>query len=144
MTKKQVIKGAILLIEKIAKDKGLIVVNNGTGHAFDHTLWKEIMKDDSGVPNVKAKGEGYSIELRSFWGSPEIDVRRIGKFGEELLIFNYSDSEKMEGDTEYKHTGCFLVQQVRVEAKWDYKACIKEVYDMIELLEVFARKEEIE
>ena len=144
MTKQQVIKGALLLIEKIAKDKGLTVENKGTGHAFDKTFWAGLIEDDSKIPEVTARGEGYSITLRSFWGDPEIDVRRAGKYGEELLIFNYSDSEKMEGETEYKHTGCFLVQQVRVEAKCDYKACIKEVYDMIDLLEVFARKEDDE
>lgn len=142
MKKEQVIKGAVKLIKKIAEDKGLTVDDKGTGHAYDGGFWEGLLTDDSNIPNVVAKGEGYSIELRSFWGNPEIDVHRTGYYGEELLIFNYSDYEKLKSDTEYKHTGCFMVQQVRVEAKWDYRACIEEVYSMIERLEVYGLEDE--
>ena len=142
MKKEQVIKGAVKLIEQIANDKGLTVVNKGTGHAFDGGVWEGLLKDDSNIPNVIAKGEGYSIELRSFWGNPEIDVHRAGDYGEELLIFNYSDSEKLKSDTEYRHTGNLMVQQVRVEAKCDYRSCVNEVYAMIERLEVYGLEDE--
>lgn len=138
MRKEDVIKGAVALIKQIAAEKALEVVDKGVGHAFDGGFWEGIMTDDSNIPNVIAKNEVFSIELRSFWGNPEIDVHRASPHGEELLIFNYSDSVKTEADEKYRHTGDFMVQQVRVESRSDYKKCVQEVYDMIEKLEEFA------
>lgn len=134
MTKEQVIKGAIALIERIAKEKGIEVVDSGTGHGFDGSFWN--FTDNSNIPSVKAKNEEYSIELRPFWSSPEIDVRREKADGEELLVLNYSDCVKnSDPDGGYKHTGDFRVHEVRVDARWDYKGCIEDIYRMIEEIE---------
>ena len=138
MKKEQVIKGAVKLIEEIAKKKGLTVVDKGTGHAFDGGLWEGLLTDDSNIPNVKAKNGEYSIELRSFWGDPEIDIHRASPYGEELLVLTYSDSVKTEADEKYRHTGDYMVRQVRVESRSDYKKCVQEVYDMIEKVEEYA------
>ena len=132
MTKQKVIFGALKLIEKLADEHGLEVTDHGTGHAFERTFWNGVLKDDSGIPNVVATNDKFSIELRSFWGAPEVDVRRNVEGGEELLIFNFNDSMKI--DDKYEHTGDFEVQQVRVEARHDYKACIEEVYRMIDFV----------
>jgi hypothetical protein len=134
MTKEQVIRGAITLIERIAKEKGLEVVNSGTGHGFDGSFW--VFTDNSNIPSVKAKSEDFSIELRPFWSSPEIDVIRKKSDGEELLVLNYSDSVKnSDPDGRYEHTGDYRVHEVRVDARWDYKGCIEEVFKMIEEIE---------
>lgn len=130
MTKQKIINAAISLIRMEAVKRKLEVIDRGTGHAFENTIWN--FKDDSGIPNVIGKGEGYSIELRSFWGSPEIDIRRETQEGEELLIFNFSDSVKKDGS--YIHTGDFKPHEIRVDARWDYKQCISEVYAMIDYI----------
>ena len=134
MTKEQVIRGCVALIRKVAEERGLEVKDLGEGHGFDGGFWQGILKDESHIPNVIAKGEGYSIELRSFWGSPEIDVRRMTKRGEELLIFNFSDSVKNFGTGQYDHTEEWHVHEVRVDAIWDYRKCIREVYRMIDFV----------
>ena len=130
VTKEQIIKGAIALINHVAKEKGLTVEDRGTGHAFDNSFWN--FTDKSQIPTVIASDNVFSIKLRPFWSSPEIDVRRDVDDGEELLIFNFSDS--VEKDGEYRHTGDWHVHEVRVDARWDYKACIEEVYEMIDFV----------
>ena len=132
MTKGQIIKGAIALIKRIAEEKGLSVENKGTGHAFEGGFWGKIFTDESQIPTVVAGDNAFSIEVRPFWSSPEIDVRRNAEDGEELLIFNFSDSVKIDG--EYRHTEDWHVHEVRVDARWDYKACIEEVYEMIDFV----------
>lgn len=139
MTKEQVIKGAIKLIEKKCNEYGMEAENRGTGKAFEGGFWEHILTDDSNIPNVVAngkyeKGMKYEIELRSFWGSPEVDVRRETDRGEELLIFNFSDSVK-DANGNYIHTGDFRVCEVRVDARGNnYKDCIEEVYEMIDFV----------
>ena len=132
MTKEQIIKGAIALIKRIAEEKGLSVENKGAGHAFEGSFWEKIFIDKSQIPTVIARNDAFSIELRPFWSSPEIDVRRQVLDGEELLIFNFSDSVGIDG--EYRHTVDWHVHEVRVDARWDYKACIEEVYEMIDFV----------
>ena len=138
MRKEDVIKGAVALIKQIATEKALEVVDKGVGHAWDGSFWDGILTDDSNIPNVKAKNGEYSIELRSFWGDPEIDIHRASPYGEELLVLTYSDSVKTEADEKYRHTGDYMVRQVRVESRSDYKKCVQEVYDMIEKVEEYA------
>jgi len=130
MKKKDIVSRAIGFIRKTADKKKLTIVNNGTGHAFDNTVWNGLLKDESEIPNIIAKKDGYSIELRSFWGSPEIDIRRRRPHGEELLVLNFSDSIK-EGD-EYVHTGEYRVSEVRVDGAYNYKRAINDVYKMID------------
>lgn len=134
MKKEDIIRGAVRLIEKIAGEKGLEVVDMGTGHAFDGSFWEGVLEDDSRIPEVKAAGDGYSIGLRSFWGRPEVDVRRAAEDGEELLVLNYSDFVK-NAEGEYEHTGEFRPHEVRVDARWDYKKCVEDVYEMIAFIE---------
>lgn len=133
MKKTEIIRGAVKLIEKIAEEKGLEVLDLGTGHAFDGSFWDGVLEDDSGIPEVKATAEGYSICLRSFWGSPEVDVRRTVEDGEELLVLNYSDSVK-NAEGKYEHTGNFRPHEVRVDARWDYRKCVEDVYEMISFI----------
>ena len=132
MTKEQIIKGAIALIKRVAEEKGLSVEDKGTGHAFEGGFWEKIFRDKSQIPTIVAGDNAFSIELRPFWSSPEIDVRRNADDGEELLIFNFSDSVKI--DEKYQHTEDWHVHEVRVDARWDYKACIEEVYEMIDFV----------
>lgn len=141
MTKQQVIHGAISLIRKIALERGLEVVNKGEGHAFDGGFWDGVLKDESNIPTVVAETEGYCIELRPFWTSPEIDVRRQTAKGEELLIFNFSDMIKNQKNGEYEHTCNFHVCEVRVDAKCNYRKCIREVYKMIDFVQKAGKKE---
>lgn len=134
MKKEEVIRGAVKLIEKVAGEKGLEVVDFGTGHAFDGSFWKGVLDDDSGIPEVKAVGMGFLIKLRSFWGRPEVDVRRTAEDGEELLVLIYSDSVK-NAEGKYEHTGNFRPHEVRVDARWDYEKCVEDVYGMIAFIE---------
>lgn len=134
MEKKEVIRGALRLIGKIAGEKGLEVVDMGEGHAFDGSFWEGVFEDNSGIPEVKAAGDGFSIGLRSFWGNPEVDVRRAVEDGEELLVLNYSDSVK-NAEGKYEHTGEFRPHEVRVVARWDYRKCVEDVYEMIAFIE---------
>lgn len=136
MNKKEVIGGALKLIEKIAEEKGLEILDIGTGHAFDGSFWAGVLEDDSGIPEVKAKGDGYSIGLRSFWGTPEVDVRRTVDDGEELLVLRFADGVK-NANGHYEHTGNFRPYEVRVDAMWDYKKCVEDVYEMIEFIEKY-------
>lgn len=142
MTKDQVIKGAIKLIEQIADEKGIEVVNSGTGHGFDNSFWKDCLKDDSGIPSVRAKCEGFCIELRPFWDAPEIDVRIDGEGGEELLVLNYWDYEKNKKTGRLERTGNFHVNEIRVDTHGDYMKCIQYIYWMILEIERFVKMEE--
>ena len=130
MKKKDIIARSIELIKKIADKKRLTIKNNGTGHAFDNSFWKDMFVDDSNIPNIIAEKDGYSIELRSYWGNPEIDVRRHRPYGEELLVLNFSDS--VEKENKYIHTGEFRVNEVRVDGTHNYKRAINDVYKMID------------
>jgi len=118
------------MILRIAGEKGLEVEDKGTGHGFEGSFWEELLTDISGIPEVTARGEGYSIGLRSFWGNPEVDIHRMKNSGEELLIFRWSDREKNEAG-EYEHTGNFRVGEIRTDCRWDYKSNIEEIYKLI-------------
>ena len=139
MTKEDVIYGATKLIERIARDKNLEVKNLGTGHAFDHSLWKGCLKDESGIPEIRATKDGYSIVLRSFWDAPEIDVRRQTDVGEELLVLNYYDAMKNKESDAYEHFGDFKVHEVRVDA-YDYQKCLNDIQEMIWEIEWYIKE----
>ena len=143
MTKEQVIRGCIKLIEKIAEEKELEIEDIGTGHGFDGSFWEDVIKDTSEIPTINAKSAdyeigvqgGYKIGLRPFWSDPEICIRRDTEQGEELLIFTFSDSVKNRETGHYDHTRDFKLHEIRVDVRSDYKACINEVYEMIEFVE---------
>ena len=131
MTKKQVIKGCYALISREAEARKLTIKDNGTGHGFDNTVWPFL--DLSNIPNVVAENDDYKIELRSFWGDPEIDISIKTPIGQELLIFNFSDSVK-KGD-KYEETGDFHVHQLRVDGlRGNYKKAVEQVYEMIDFV----------
>lgn len=133
MTKEQVIKGCIKLIEKIAEEKGFEVIDQGTGHGFDNSFWN--LTDTSGIPTISAKDDNYSILLRPFWSSPEIDIRKQTELGEDLLVFNFSDFIKNKETNEYEHTGDYSVRAIEVNVRCDHKKAIEEVYQMIDEVE---------
>lgn len=118
MTKEHIIKAMTEIIKEQAEEMGLTVENKGTGHEFDNSFWEGILKDHSGIPEIKAYKDGYSITLRSFWGCPELDIRD----GHELLVLTYGD---------YGHKGKYKVVQVRVDGD-HYKENINKIYNMIE------------
>lgn len=130
MKKNDVIAGSIRLIKRVADKKKLTITNRGTGHAFDGSAWENLIADTSNIPNIIAKKDGYSIELRSFWGNPEIDIRRRRPYGEELLVLNFSDSV-IDGN-KIIHTGEFRVNEVRVDGTHNYKRAINDVYKIID------------
>lgn len=134
MTKNEVIKGMVALIDMVAKRENLTIDNKGVGHGFDNTVWKTVAKDTSEIPTIDAvNADGtYQIGMRPFWSSPEICVRRKTNRGEELLIFHFSDYKKTSIDGEYVHTGNYTVGEVRVDSKSDYKKLIDETYEMID------------
>ena len=142
MKKDQVIKGAIKLIEQIADEKGVEVINSGTGHGFYNSFWKDWLKDDIGIPAVRAKCDGFCIELRPFWDAPEIDVRIYGEKGEDLLVLNYWDGVQNEETGKIEHTGDFYVYEIRVDTHGDYMKCIQYIYWMILEIERFVKMEE--
>lgn len=136
MTKEQVIKGAYALIKREADKRNLEIINRGTGHGFEDTIWEDKISDESKIPNIVGIKEGYKIELRSFWESPEIDVRIDYPEGQLLLILNFSDTIK--DGRHYKDTGDFQICQIRVDGcnhvPCSYKDAIEEVYEMIDYI----------
>ena len=128
MEKQKIINAMIKLIHEIAKEKDLEITDLGLGHGNDGTFWEKL-PDTSGIPTIEAKNDKYSIELRPFWSSPEIDIRRETDYGEELLVITYSDMIKNNETGEYEHTGNFQLDQVRVDGTHgNYQKCIAYVY----------------
>lgn len=132
MKKEEIIKGCIALIKHKAEKLNLTITDKGTGHDFDGTVWKDILPDTSNIPNIIAYNDDYSIELRSFWGDPEIDIRK-GAEHHILQIFNYSDYFNGE------HTGEFYINQIRVDSgsqiKGNITPEIEEIMQMIKFIE---------
>lgn len=136
MTREQVLYGCVKFMEYMSDVYKLTVDNRGTGHAYDNSFWKDVLVDDSNIPNIVAKNDEMSVELRSFWGRPEIDLRIQREFGEELLVFNYTD--KIKVNNEYISTGNYVVGEVRVDSNdGEYKTSINTIYHYIELIEEF-------
>ena len=131
MTKEAVIKGMVKVLMEYAEKYNLEVSGPVYGHAFDNTIWN--FTDDSEIPNIHARGENVHVEIRSFWGSPEIDVRMDEKTNNSrLLVLNYSDG--LWNDGEWEHNGNFTVMEVRADGR-AYKKNMAEIYHMIEAIE---------
>lgn len=127
MAKETVIKGCLSVIKRISEEKELQVTDNGTGHAFDGSFWGGLLTDNSNIHNVVAEGEGYCIELRSFWGNPELDIRRAVRDGEELIVITFSDFANG------KRTGDYTVHQIRIDGVHDdYKKALQEAVALVE------------
>lgn len=140
MKKEDIIYGATKLIERISKEKGLVVNNKGVGHGNDNTLWEGILKDESGIPTITASGDGYEITLRPFWSSPEIDVRIPTANGEELVIFNYSDLIKNNETGQYDYTGDFYLHEFRVDGHDNQAELILEIFSMAQEIERYIKE----
>lgn len=142
MKKSKVVSAMLHIIHEKALEYDLEIVDNGYGHAFDHSFWN--FKDDSKIPSVIAHTKdysfedkkGYSIELRSFWGSPELDIRRYEDGKSDLLVLNYSDIEYDENGKFY-HSEDFYVNEVRCDSHNRYKECIADIYELIEEIEEY-------
>lgn len=132
MKKEEVIYAIKKIIEQKSKKLNLEVENKGIGHAFDHTVWKGIAIDDSGIPNIVAKRHGYKIELRSFWGNPELSIRTEIGDNHELFVLVYSDEYLKEDGL--IHSGDYKVEEVRYNGN-NYKEGIKLIYDLIDEIE---------
>lgn len=141
MTKEQVVRGIIGMIERVARDKGITPRCVGVGSGYSGTIWEGLFKDDSGIPKVYAQGDGFSIELRPFWGNPEVDVRRAVDGGEDLIVLNWSDRVKRPDNGEYVSTGLFRLNEVRVDSRGRCRECIEEAYGMADEVERYALKE---
>lgn len=129
MRKEFIVKAMIEIIEEVTKEKNLKIKDKGPGHAFDNTFWKDFVKDTSNIPNIIATNDDFKIEIRSFWGCPELSVRRDRTKNEELLVLAYSDYDKG------KHTGDFQVNEIRCYSRNNYKECMKTIYEWIEKIE---------
>lgn len=132
MTKAEVIKGMTELIKWMSETNNLTIEDKGIGHGFDGSFWDGYLKDTSKIPTIDASNKDGTLKIgmRPFWSSPEICVRQQTNKGEELLIFSFSDMEKING--EYVHTENFEVHEVRVDSHSDYKKLIDIVYNMID------------
>lgn len=130
MKKDLLVNAMILVVKEIAKEYDFEFKSEEYGKAFKDTFWKDILKDTSNIPNLIFKdknGNDYYVELRSFWGIPEIDIR----IKNALLVLNYSDYDwELQ-----KHTGKnFRVNQIRVEG-YNYSENLKIVEDTIKKIE---------
>lgn len=127
MTKETIIEGCLSVIKRISEEKELQVTDNGTGHAFDGSFWEGLITDNSNIHNVVAEGEGYCIELRSFWGNPELDIRRAVRDGDELIVITFSDFANG------KQTGDYTVHQIRIDGVHDdYKKALQEAVALVD------------
>lgn len=79
MKKEHIVQALAEYIEDMSSIHNLAVTNRGTGTAFDYSFWKGLLKDNSGIPDIIAKNDDMFIELRSFWDSPELDIRKKRK-----------------------------------------------------------------
>lgn len=92
MKKEHIVKALAEYIKSRSEQESLAVTDNGTGKAFDGSFWEGVFKDDSNIPNIIAKNDTEKIELRSFWGSPELDISTKLPDGRSVLqVLNFSD-----------------------------------------------------
>lgn len=92
MKKEHIVQALAEYIEDMSSIHNLAVTNRGTGTAFDYSFWKGLLKDNSGIPDIIAKNDDMFIELRSFWDSPELDIRKRTERGMQTLqVLNFSD-----------------------------------------------------
>lgn len=126
MTKEKVVKAMVSLIHWKAEEYGLTIEDHGIGHAFDNSYWRDILKDCSGIPHIIAKNDTYKIEIRSFWGNPEIDIRIKSDSGEDLLVLNYADHLRKDD---------YILCQMEVSADRDHEKYISDLWSMIKYID---------
>ena len=125
MNKSQIVNKMISVIEDYAEKYKLEVSDPVYGEAFKNSIWEGLIKDDSDIPHIIASNEDMSIELRSFWGSPELDIRVDNNYESRLMCVNYHENKKTH---EYE------VDLFRVNGD-DYKRSIDELEGIIKFIE---------
>ena len=121
MNKTQIIDKMISVIKKYAEKYNLEVSDQTYGEAFKNSIWEGLFEDDSYIPNVLATNGGINVELRSFWGSPELSVIR----GSDLLVLQYKENSQ---------THQYEVSEFRVGG-FDYLSKIEELESIIKFIE---------
>lgn len=107
MRKQDICRAMATIIKEKAEELGLVVLYNGTDHAFDNSFWENILTDDSDIPEIIASNNSYKIEMRSFWSSPELDIRKSYEGGrEDLLVLTYSDSDYRPKEIDDRFYSC--------------------------------------
>ena len=117
MKREILIKRAVALVEKIAKDNNMKINNQGLGTDGKDTAWAGLFPDNSQIPRIVCENEELDLylELRPVFGALEIDWRNNHESLSELLVLQYSCSEKtLVGDKwEFVKTDDFKLSEVR-------------------------------
>lgn len=118
MNKSQIVNKMIAVIKDYAEKYNLEISDKG-------------FEDSHCIPNIIAERntmseeENIYIELRSFWGNPELDIRVDNNYEARLMCVNYHENEKTH---EYE------VNLFRVNGD-DYKRNIDELESIIKFIE---------
>ena len=136
MTKEYIIKNSIELIKMFSKELNLNVNNKGVGHAFDNSFWEGIFTDRSDIPEITATNENgtFKIELRSFWGHPEISIRDKIGYGEDLYVIQFCDSSYDENGN-YIRTGDFKLYEIRIDVRNNHRSKLDMLFDIVNYIE---------
>ena len=121
MNKSQIVNKMISVIEDYAEKYNLEISDPVYGEAFKNSIWEGLIKDDSDIHHIIASNEDMSIELRSFWGSPELSVRSDSG----LLVLLYRENSQ---------TNQYEVSEFRVDG-FNYLSRIEELGSIIKFIE---------
>ena len=110
MNKSQIINKMISVIKKYAEKYNL-----------EDPILEVKIEDDSGIPNIIADNENMIVELRSFWGRPELSV----SYSSGLLVLQYKENSQ---------THQYEVCEFRVVG-FDYLSKIEELESVIKFIE---------
>lgn len=132
MRKMIVVQSIINVLNRYSEEHGFELKSKEYGQAFKGTIWDDYLKDDSHIPEIHWVHKNTSeLEIRSFWGSPEMDVRLCDENGnfEALLVLTWSSWN----DKEQKSTDDFNLYQVRVDS-YQYDKDLKQALEFTELV----------
>lgn len=121
MNKSQIINKMISVIKDYAEKYNLEISDPVYGEAFKNSVWEGLLKDDSDIPTIVASNEDMVVELRSFWGSPELSVRPDSG----LLVLLYRENSQ---------TNQYEVSEFRVDG-FNYLSRIEELGSIIKFIE---------
>ena len=121
MNKSQIINKMISVIKYYAEKYKLEVSEPTYDKAFKNSIWEGLIEDDSGIPNIIADNENMVVELRSFWGRPELSV----SYNSGLLVLQYKENSQ---------THQYEVCEFRVVG-FDYLRKIEELESIIKFIE---------
>lgn len=121
MNKSQIINKMISVIKDYAEKYNLEISDPVYGEAFKNSVWEGLIKDDSDIPNIVASNEDMVVELRSFWGRPELSISS----NSGLLVLQYKENSQANQ---------YEVCEFRVDG-FDYLNKIKELESIIKFIE---------